>query len=112
MTLWATRRHRRRLFDHIVGGRKEGRGYFEAQGFRGLRIDNQFVLAGRLYRQLTRLCASQDAVDVIGGFQIHVGIIRPIGEQTTFLDNEASEINGRQFVAGRQRDDWLAVDRC
>ena len=64
----ATRRHQRRLFDHIVGGRKEGRGYFEAQGFRGPRIDNQFVLAGRLYRQLARLCASQDAVDVIGGF--------------------------------------------
>ena len=47
---WAKLRRRRRLFDHIVGGRKEGRGYFEAQGFRGPRVDDQLVLAGRLYR--------------------------------------------------------------
>jgi hypothetical protein len=63
-----------------------------------------------LYRQLTWFCASQDAINVVGGFPIPVGKIRPIGEQTTFLDKVACEITRRQFVSGRQRNDWLAVN--
>jgi len=79
------------LFDHLVGSGKKGRRYFGAQSFRGLGVDHQIVLAGRLHRQLAWLCASEDAINVVGGFPIPVGKIRPGGEQTAFLDKVACE---------------------
>jgi hypothetical protein len=45
-------------FNHVVGGRKEGRRHLEAQSFRGLCVDDQLVFAGRLHRKLAGLCAS------------------------------------------------------
>ena len=39
----------------------------EAQCLRGLEDDDEFILGRRLHRQVGRLLASKDAVDVAGG---------------------------------------------
>ena len=45
-----------------------------------LEVDDKFVFGRRLHRQVGRLLAFEDAVDVASGAPILVGEIRPIGD--------------------------------
>ena len=40
---------------------------------------------------------------------MHVDLIRPIGDQAAGGDEEAFEVDRGQLVAGRQRDDQIAM---
>jgi len=52
------------LFDHLVGGGKQRRRDGQTKRLRSLEIDHQLVFGRLLNRQLTRLSAFEDAVDV------------------------------------------------
>ena len=54
------------LFDHLIGAGEQHWRHFKAECLRRLEIDRQVVLGGRLHRQVGRLLALEDAVDVAG----------------------------------------------
>ena len=78
-------------------------GYVEAERLCGLEINRQIVLGRRLHRQVGRLLALEDAVDVAGGAPVLVDVIRPIGDQAARGDERAFVVDRGQFVPGRQR---------
>src|SRR5215216_617764 len=93
------------LFDHLVGAGEHGCRHIEAERFRGLEIDDQFVLGRRLHRQVGRLLALEDAVDVSSRAPKLVEEIRAIGNQAAGGDEVAFIVDTGQPVAGGQRDD-------
>jgi hypothetical protein len=56
----------RRLLDHLVGAGEHARWQVEADRLRGLEVDHQLVFHRRLHRQVGRLLALEDAVDIMG----------------------------------------------
>ena len=76
-----------------------------------LRLMTSSILGRRLHRQVGRLLALEDAVDVAGGAAVLVDPIRPIGDQAAGGDEGAVGVDGGQLVPGRQRDDQIAMNR-
>src|SRR4051794_11965059 len=74
------------LFDYHVGTREQRRRKFEAQRLRGLEIDRQLVLGWRLHRQIGRLLALEDTIDVTSREPELIDKISPIGDQAATID--------------------------
>src|SRR6478736_3907606 len=51
-------------FDHFVGACQQSLGDRQAQSLRRLEINNQFIVSRRLHRQVSRLLALEDTVDI------------------------------------------------
>ena len=75
-----------------------------------LRLITSLVLGRRLHRQVGRLLALEDAVDVAGGAPVLVDEIGPIGDQAAGGDEGAFVVDRGQLVPGRQRDDQIAMN--
>ena len=56
-----------KLLDHLVRAREHGRRHLNAERVGSLEVDDEFVFHRRLHRQVRRLLAFQDAVDIAGG---------------------------------------------
>src|SRR4029453_5694005 len=98
------------LFDHLVGTRDERRRHFQAERLGSLEIDYQLVFRRCLYRQISRLLASEDAVDVSGRSSEHIHWVGAVGHQATDGGEIAERVDCRQTVTGGQRDDQLTMD--
>ena len=92
---------RRPLFDHLVGAGEHGWRDFEAERFGSFEVDYQLVFGRRLHREVGRLLALEDAINVTGGAPVLVDKIRPIGDQAAACDEVSAKVDGGQFVAGR-----------
>jgi hypothetical protein len=53
-------------FDHLVGAADQRQRNGKAEGLGSLQVDDQLDFGGLLYRQIGRLLALEDAVDVAG----------------------------------------------
>jgi hypothetical protein len=70
--------HRTGLFDHFVGTREQGLRDIKSECLGGLEINYEFVLGRRLHRQIGRLLALEDAVDIAGGASELIDPIRTL----------------------------------
>ena len=70
------------LFDHLVGACQHRRRHVKTERFGGLEIDHRFVLGRRLHRQVGRLLALEDAIDIVGRAAV---LIDQVSNQTTPL---------------------------
>src|SRR5262249_33587304 len=70
---------------------------------------HQLVLRGRLHRQVGRFLALEDAVDVAGCLPVLLDLIGSIRDQTTRSYEGTQEVERRQLVLRRKRDDQVAM---
>src|SRR5262249_57446570 len=77
--------------------------------FAVLRSIVSSYLVGCLYRQVGRLLALEDAVDVSGGVPVLVKQIGPIRNQAAAIDHGSPEVNCRQSMPCREPRNQLAM---
>ena len=78
--------------------------------FAVLRLIDQLVLGRCLHRQVGRLLALEDAIDVASRAPELIDLIRPIGHQTAGSGEGTLEVDGGQPVLRRKLDNQLAMN--
>src|SRR5262249_23853967 len=97
--------HLLRSFDHLVGACEQLDRRIEAKRLGGLQIDHQLELCRKLDRQVTRLFALENAIDVGRCASEEVGAIDSIRRQPAVLDHFAERIDHRQAIADRELEE-------
>jgi hypothetical protein len=85
--------------DHLVGALLENPRHIETKRLGGLEVDDQLELGWRLNRQLGRLFAFENAIDIRRRLPIDVDLVNPIGQQPSGVDESAERIDRRQAMA-------------
>ena len=81
------------LLDHLIGASEQLWRHRNAERLGGLEVQEQFDFRGLLYRQVGRLLALEDAVDVAGRAPILVHPIRPVRDQAAAGDEDTLRVD-------------------
>ena len=65
--LSAINRHKRQLFNLLVGAQQNRWGYGKTERLGGLAVQDHLKFCRKLHRQIARLLAAQNAIDISGG---------------------------------------------
>src|SRR5215467_4457366 len=83
------------LFDHLVDAGEQRRRHFEAERGGSNQIDHEIELGRLLNRNVRRLRAAQNLIDIIGGAPEQVAEVRSIGHEASDLNQLALRPGGR-----------------
>ena len=83
-------------FDHLVDAGEQRWWNSEAERFGRFQIDDQLIFCRRLYRQVCRLLALEDAIDVAGGAPELVKDIWTVGDQADMCNPGTGRVDRRQ----------------
>ena len=97
------------LFNHLVGTSEQRLRHGKAERLRALQVDDRLVLGWRLHWQISRLLALENAIDVTSCEPVLVNQVGPIRGKSASSDEDTIEVDGGQLVAGRQRDNQIAM---
>src|SRR5215469_1527745 len=89
-----------RLFDHLVGAKQERVRDCQPKRLGGLEVQDQLVFRRQLHREIARLLAAQDAIDISGGATKDVYLVDSVGEQAAVSGKVREPIDGRYVVSG------------
>src|SRR6516164_4132683 len=78
----AINRHNQQLFDDLGGAQQNRWGYGKTECRGGLAVHDHLELGRKLHREIARLLAAQNAIDISGGATKEVHTVGSIGEQT------------------------------
>ena len=84
-------------------------GHGEAECLGGLEVDHQLEIGRQLDRQIGRLLAFEDAINIAGRATVLVEPIDPVGDQAAGGDIRAVGVGRGQFVPRRKSDDQIAM---
>src|SRR5437763_11808125 len=73
------------LFYHLVGAGEHDRRHLEAERLGGLEVEHRLVFGRRLHRQVSRLLALEDAIDIAGRLPVSVDVVSPVGPPEAFM---------------------------
>ena len=65
--LSAKNRHKWQLFDDLLGAQQDRRGYGKAERIGGIEVHGHLELGRQLHREIARLRAARDAIDISDG---------------------------------------------
>src|SRR5262245_204326 len=109
--LWAKSGHWR-LFDQLVGERKQIRWDIEAERFGGCEVDDEIDLACQLNRHIGGCRPFENPASVDAGTTVGIGLARSVAHKDAGLGEAAKGTARRQRVANRQRGKlavWMAA---
>jgi hypothetical protein len=98
------------ILRRVVRAGEQRRWDFEAKYLGGLEVDYQLVLGRCLHRQVGRLLALEDAIDVASCLPVLIDLIRPVGDQAAGGGEGTLEVDGGQPVLGSKLDNQLAMN--
>src|SRR4029077_944473 len=99
------------LFDHLIRSRQHVRWNRQADLLGGFQIDDELELRRLLDRQIFRLGAFQDLVDVSGRAPVEISDQGTVSHQATLLGKLSGGVHTWQAVFGGELDNVLRVER-
>src|SRR5262249_23030664 len=100
----------RELIDHFVGRHQDRVWHGQTKCLGSLEIDDQFLLGGRLHRQVGYFSAFENAINVARGLPIRFNRIRSVGNKATLYGENAKRINRRKPVPSCLRDNGCSMN--
>src|SRR5262245_6858783 len=97
------------LLDHLIRPRQHVGRNRQANLFGSFQIDDEFKLHRLFDWQVSRSSALQNFVGICGGAAVQVGLVRPIGHETSRIDGLPVRVHrgSRLFVA--KETIWLLI---
>src|SRR6516164_141851 len=99
----AINRHNQQLFDDLGGAQQNRWGYGKTECRGGLAVHDHLELGRELNREIARLLAAQDAIDIGGGATKNVYLVNSVGEQAAVSGLARIRIDRRYVVPGRRQ---------